>query len=378
MDHLCIIITSTSEIKTKAVQAFFKPMFPNVSFKSINCDGCGLPPQPIDCGTNCAAERIKFAKKSLTKEEINSSIIVSIESDLSKNNGSYLDKAHVRMEFAELAANACSESIACPIDVQTFESQNLITYSKKITGYEKTGGSLLAQQHSYVDPKNWMKDLWGFDRSKQIAIGLNFAWNALKSNVSACLSLSNSYNIYPNFPKDGVSFKYFYSLFIDNGMQKLGNVLGDKYQPYEFDIIFPLETRGFILGTLLADKLGTTMIPIQKPGKIPGGSVSMAYEKEYGHDEIHVSNDLLDNLFSSKKSFYRIMVVDDLIATGGTIEAVVKIINSLSKRFKFNYEIEILALDEVVPLREKAASKIGYGYTILFRNAEQYHNIFKG
>jgi adenine phosphoribosyltransferase len=221
-----------------------------------------------------------------------------------------------------------------------------------------------------------MGDLLGIDRKDQIITGIKNAYENLRENITNCEQIKKCYLSYPDYPKTGVLFKAFYSLFNGNNMNmnRLANVLESKYAACEIDVILPLESRGLVLGAVLADRLKCSMVPLQKPGKIPGALITMAYEKEYGADDIQISLDLCGSLFSSvvdkkKTKVYRFLVVDDLIASGGTVEAAVKIVRKLSELYAFKYEVFILALDEVIALRQAASKRIGNNYCILFRDA---------
>ena len=380
MYQLNVLLCSKSEIKKKVVTDFFSQRYINFTtdIECIDCSGCGLPPQPINCGIECATERIKYAKKILQKKD-QLFLFISIENDLAydgyligRRDDEYYDRAHVRMEFANCIGYGVSEKILCPLQEKQyqFQSQKTVVYSNRISGYAKTGGEFMEEMYG-VNADNWMADLSHTDRKWQIEHALELAFEDLCNSICSCKIISDSYKTYPNFPKTGVNFKYFYSLFQNENMSKLTSLLHKKYNCTQFDAILPLESRGLVLGALLANILKTSMIPLQKPGKIPGISLDMAYEKEYGKDEIQVSVDLFDNLFENKKSLYRFLIVDDLIATGGTIEASVKILKILSEKYGFNFEVEILALDEVEPLRENAEKKIGNDYTIMFRDIDK-------
>lgn len=377
-----ILLTSESDIKKGAVDDVFgrqtKTAF---MIECINCDICQLPPQPIDCGEYCTQARIECAKKQLKNsgKDFSEYLFVSIENDLVKENDGYHDRAHVRLELMDFFGIGMSKKIGCPIGpkMEQFESQNMITFSEHISGFPKTGGEFLAEMFG-INHKNWMNDLFGLDRKEQITQALYLALSDLCNTIRECYHLYHSYRTYPNFPNAGVDFKYFYSLFRGENMNILGKLLQKKYQYAKYDAILPLESRGLVLATLLADRLKTTMIPFQKPGKIPGDTIgSDEYEKEYGKDEIKVSVDLFTDLVATRKKFYRFLITDDLVASGGTLEATEKILNILAKKFNFEYHADILVLEEVPGLRMKAATKISIVYAVIFRNINRCHEIIE-
>lgn len=371
--ELKILLASTNAIKRDAITTYFKNHYPHVKtvITCVNCDGCKLPPQPIDCGMHCAMHRIKYATKNTS---IPHDMVIAIESDLQKINNTFYDRSHVRIEMDDIVGYGVSKSIYCPIDVKDMESQPQIMFTNIIRGYQIIGGEFVNKKMGF-DAKNWMKHTAMIDRIDQIIDSIGKAMDDLINNVNSCYDIMQSYKSYANFPKPDVMFKYFYSLFVQkNSMNNLGRVLQTKYAAYEIDAILPLESRGLVLGAVLADRLQTAMIPMQKPGKIPGESVSMAYTKEYGTDEIQAAVDLFKAILNKKKKFYRFMIVDDLVASGGSVECVQKILEFISEKYDFAYEVVILVLDEVIPLREIAMAKLKTNYDVLFRNIDVIHN----
>lgn len=128
----------------------------------------------------------------------------------------------------------------------------------------------------------------------------------------------------PNFPQEGIIFKDISTLLQDKkAFKKSIDLLVKKYKKEKIDYVVGVESRGFIFGAPLAYALGVGFVPVRKKGKLPYKTKSITYELEYGTDtlEIHV------DAFRPKS---RILIVDDLLATGGTIKAV----TDLLKGFK--------------------------------------------
>jgi len=127
-----------------------------------------------------------------------------------------------------------------------------------------------------------------------------------------------------DFPKPGIKFKDITTLL---GNEKAFSLLMDhltlRYQDAEIDYIAGIESRGFIFGAALAAKLKTRFVPIRKPGKLPYTTISEKYSLEYGVDEVAIHIDA----FSMGKSKPKVLLIDDLIATGGTATAAVNLIN---------------------------------------------------
>lgn len=127
----------------------------------------------------------------------------------------------------------------------------------------------------------------------------------------------------PHYPRQGVMFRDITTLLKDPvGLRITIHELVNRYTGIKIDKIACIESRGFILGAPLAYTLGTGFIPLRKKGKLPAQTISHDYELEYGADCIEIHTDAI-----GKNE--RILLVDDLIATGGTAEAAVKLINKV-------------------------------------------------
>jgi len=136
--------------------------------------------------------------------------------------------------------------------------------------------------------------------------------------------LLNSIRDVPDFPKPGIVFKDITTL-LNN--QKAFNFLMDhlvaRYEDKEIDFIAGIESRGFIFGTALAARLRSRFVPVRKQGKLPYTTIGEKYSLEYGFDEIEVHIDA----FECEKEKPNVLLIDDLIATGGTANAAANLIN---------------------------------------------------
>ena len=129
----------------------------------------------------------------------------------------------------------------------------------------------------------------------------------------------------PDFPKAGIIFKDITTLLnTPKALNTLMNHLEDRYKSYELDYIAGIDARGFIFGAILADRLGVGFVPVRKKGKLPYTTVAEKYSLEYGFDEVEVHIDA----FEEKKGA-RVLLIDDLIATGGTAKAAASLINKV-------------------------------------------------
>ena len=124
----------------------------------------------------------------------------------------------------------------------------------------------------------------------------------------------------PDFPKEGILFKDITPLLQSpEGLKKSVTGLAEAVDPSSYDLICGIESRGFIFGTALAHHLGKGFIPIRKPGKLPWKTASQSYELEYGTDTIEIHVD-------ATGEGGRVLLVDDLLATGGTMEAAIQLV----------------------------------------------------
>lgn len=143
----------------------------------------------------------------------------------------------------------------------------------------------------------------------------------------------------PDFPKPGIVFKDITTLLKDRvafrrAVDLLTVLCGDR----SLDLVVGVESRGFIFGSVLADRLGTGFVPVRRPGKLPFRTVKASYELEYGTDSLEVHEDA----FAHGE---RVLIVDDLIATGGTARAVADLVERLGGQvaaFAFLVELTFL------------------------------------
>ena len=132
--------------------------------------------------------------------------------------------------------------------------------------------------------------------------------------------LDNFISKIPDYPKQGILFYDISTLIYDDkAFDKSVDLLMDKIVNLEFDKIAVIDARGFIFGSALANKLKKGLIMVRKSGKIPGNKkISVEYELEYGKDTLEINSDLCDG--------NNVIVFDDLLATGGTANASIKLI----------------------------------------------------
>ena len=120
----------------------------------------------------------------------------------------------------------------------------------------------------------------------------------------------------PNFPKEGIIFKDITTLLKEkNAFKKAIDLLAKKFKKENVELVIGIEARGFIFGAALAYKLGVGFVPVRKKGKLPYKTKGISYQLEYGMDTLEIHEDAIP-------ANARVLIVDDVLATGGTIRAV--------------------------------------------------------
>ena len=141
-------------------------------------------------------------------------------------------------------------------------------------------------------------------------------------------TLAKSIREIPNFPIPGILFYDVTTLFKEPAaLQELSDTLYEMYKDKGITKVVGIESRGFIMGPILATRLGAGFVPIRKPGKLPAETIEESYDKEYGNEDDVV------------------LLHDDLLATGGTMEAACKLVKQMSpKKVYVNFIIELKEL----------------------------------
>ncbi len=150
----------------------------------------------------------------------------------------------------------------------------------------------------------------------------------------------------PDFPEPGIIFRDVTSILQDpDGLKLSIDLIQEKLQGVDFDVVVGTESRGFIFGVPVAYNLHKAFVPVRKKGKLPCDTVSMRYELEYGTAEIEMHKD-------SIRPGQKVVVIDDLIATGGTVEAAIKLIEDLGGQV-----VKVIFLMELAGLKGRERLK---------------------
>jgi adenine phosphoribosyltransferase len=144
----------------------------------------------------------------------------------------------------------------------------------------------------------------------------------------------------PDFPKTGILFYDITTLLRDpEGFRIAIDRIAAPFSGERIDLVVGIESRGFILGSAVADRLGAGFIPVRKLGKLPAATISASYALEYGTDSLEVHRDAIS-------AGQRVLIVDDLLATGGTAAAAVQLVKQLKGVLAgLAFLIELVGLD---------------------------------
>jgi adenine phosphoribosyltransferase len=143
----------------------------------------------------------------------------------------------------------------------------------------------------------------------------------------------------PDFPKSGILFYDITTLLRDaQGYRMTVEMLAAPYADQAIDVVVGIESRGFILGAAVAERIRAGFIPVRKPGKLPARAIKQTYDLEYGKDALEIHADAIEN-------GQRVLIVDDVLATGGTAAATAQLVKTAGGQLHgLAFLIELLAL----------------------------------
>lgn len=143
----------------------------------------------------------------------------------------------------------------------------------------------------------------------------------------------------PDFPKPGINFYDITTLLKHpQGLRRTVDAMADEFRGMQVDTVIGIEARGFIFAPALAYHMGAGFVPVRKPGKLPSECASISYDLEYGQDALQIHRDAIGE-------GHRVIIADDLLATGGTARAVVDLVEELGGKvvgLGFVVELEFL------------------------------------
>lgn len=149
-------------------------------------------------------------------------------------------------------------------------------------------------------------------------------------------TIKEKIRVVPNFPKEGILFRDLTTVFKDpKCLKDLSVLMSNPYEGKGITKVIGIESRGFIMGPVMANNLGAGFVTLRKPGKLPADTFKASYEKEYGLDTIEIHKDALDEDDV-------VLIHDDLLATGGTMFAAYELVKRFNvKKIYINFIVEL-------------------------------------
>lgn len=352
---ITVAIASNSSLKIAAVKTIFDHAFPEDTIEYSSHKTASLvPEQPI--GIDAARQGVYNRLQCLPKEMLEADYVVSIENYIEQSceTQRWYDKGLI------LFKHAAQEII---ITTQpTFVPEEYILHAQRMAqeisplGYSVTIGKAIQEKicclsndgsfslERYIDPSDWHREheFGGVSRQQLLQEAIFKALHAQELS-----SLKSLVVTYPDFPKPGIMFANFLTM-VNNpqAFQQSVDLLAERYKNQNIKAIVGLESRGFIHGAALAYKLGVSFVPVRKPGKLPGATFCVSYQKEYGTDTLVIAQDSL-------KKEQRVIIIDDLIATGGSARAAIELV-----RLAGGQPVEFVSLLKIPALEEQAQLSI--------------------
>lgn len=331
-----LYVLSKSQVKQTAVKtSFLSDLFSEIDFVSNDFISIN---QPVDNGGKfvCRKRIETFLENNILKE---SEYVLSIEN--------YITSNCTELAVCEMYHNKTYETVYSvegkfpPFLLEKLQSTAEAIYEQDeligLIGYTNTIGKILKdflkEDNISIKDDNWIGFYNDFDRVEQIQTAFDkFTFKEfMKLNIKS----------YPDFPKKGVIFDDVLGLLADKHMIKfLRHTIKKELSSKKYDIVVGLESRGFLFGMLISDLLEIPFVPIRKEGKLPGEVFTVEYKKEYGSDVFQIQQ-------NSIKSDINVLIVDDIIATGGSLLAGFDLVKNFSP-----LKTDFFVLGEINSLKE--------------------------
>jgi adenine phosphoribosyltransferase len=293
----------------------------------------GTPEQPLNSALKCCQKRIE----NLITQKVKETHFISIENGIEeKENGDVIDICYVVLKTPEKEYIHRSEEVEVDHDwfLQAIkETPN--DYEHRVLGLSVTIGEIINRENPDIP--------FGLNRQEQIRVPLfkclfDFQKDQLQKNIT----------FHKDFPKPGVIFQDMSHILNDPLLLKyLTNCMTNLVSTFgKIDQVVGLDSRGFIYGPLIAQEIGAGFVMVRKPGKLPSETVSTGYETEYSSDKFEILKNVI-------KKGDKVLIVDDLVATGGSLLAAKTLVESVGGDVVGNFTV--LKVD---PLFEIASKKI--------------------
>jgi adenine phosphoribosyltransferase len=366
-----VLLTSDSPIKIKVAEKLFPLKQFSLSF--MNCDECKLPMLPINCVERCAKIKLDYAKRKTFPKMFDYyiSIETGIEIDNEDDDSSEYPQeiCIVLIEHKGLIGYSGNDvGFSVPFNYYQQLTKFFQDESLKIQGYNTTIGDLMIPNGNSVEKENWIEMHHGTSRHIQIEDQIKLAKFHLIESLLTAKSLLSNCKLYTEFPENstenitveskgtfGTMFSDFFSIVREyKNIEKLMDLIADQYRFSSIDYVIGPESRGF-LGFGLSCTLGIGFIPVREKGKLPGNLLSLTYEVGNKINTIEIPNDI--------PTGSRVLIFDDLIATGSSLKAVCDLVELTSCII-----VDCILIREMIALREEALKKVGRHYTVLLQD----------
>ncbi|KAK7384690.1 hypothetical protein VNO78_30391 [Psophocarpus tetragonolobus] len=222
-------------------------------------------------------------------------------------------KLHPAIFHAQLALLQQSLD-ASRIQSQSQTENTICVPNAPLISFRVAAAQALIRDHS---SSQLTLDTWHFEYTKNMSVLGNGANKVEDPRLQA---VSEAIRVVPHFPKQGIMFQDITTLLLDhNAFKDAVEIFVDRYRDMNISVVAGVEARGFIFGSSIALGIGAKFVPLCKPGKLPGKVISEKYILEYGTDclEMHVG---------AVQPHERVIIIDDLVATGGTLSAAIRLL----------------------------------------------------
>jgi adenine phosphoribosyltransferase len=317
-----IALASENQLKLSAVAEEFQNEHPQEEIVVIPCKSDSMiPEQPL--GKDTALKGARNRLKNLPWDIFNGAdYVISIENYIEKDtNQQWRDRGLVLVYNNRDGTESELVSLGTHIPEQYVDMAKEMSTDACISleGFSVTIGKAIqkAFEGRAIDPQDWHREIEFGGVSRKVLLA-EAIFKALHSAEIA--HLNSLVGVYQDFPKAGIIFEDFTPILSDGYTFGVCiDLLYAYYKDRNIHAVAGLESRGFIMGAALAYKLGVPFIPLRKPGKLPGPIFTVQYGKEYGTDSLSISQTAL-------KGEPRVLIIDDLIATGGSAKAAIALI----------------------------------------------------
>ncbi len=326
-----VAVASTQEQKVRAARAFASKVFGiQASVEGLSVES-GVAKQPIgqEEGVLGAQNRLNaLSGKSYA-------VKLAVENFIDGEKESHYDQAAILVsgQKSQTASVAFSQKVRVP-------EQFVNNLSLDETVGERISATYAAKGID-LSPNNWHvdKDFAGRERAELIEEGIFHAYYA-----SAIKEVKDKIKYYPDFPMQGILFEDLTPVMADGkAFNAIIDMMVDRYRHQQIDVVVGLDARGFIWGAALARGLNVGFVPVRKKGKLPGDVDRVEYQKEYGADTLELTK-------GTVQPGKRVIVMDDLIATGGSARAAITLVENAG-----GIVVEFSSMLEIAPLEGRKA-----------------------